>query len=257
MTIYDSDYVATENLQAQYQTAGVKDPVAVDQEASQQEVPVAQAEPVQPAEPSDKDYNFKALRDELAQIKEDRDRLRGDFEDLRRSNVQRQPEPPRKRAIDEINPDDLVTGAQFKQAMQEREAEYQLMLGELQVKSQNTDYDEVTAKYGIPLIENDPDLAQGFLNANAASRASYLYKMGKFAQEQEAYRALIANQSQPVVQQAPQVSESAKRMVANASKPGTLSQPTGGAGNLSQVDYIASMSDKDFYAMVQKNLNEI
>jgi hypothetical protein len=248
-------------MQQEY-SKGVTDPAAVDQVATPPvaEVPTEQVpqavEPVQ-AE-SDKDYNFRALREELAQIKEDRDRYRDDAEGYRRQNVQRQPEAPRKRAIDEINSDDLVTGAQFKQAMAEREAEYQLMLGELQIKSQYPDYDEVTAKYGVPLIEKEPDLAQGFLNANAGSRASYLYKMGKMAQEQDMYRQLMARQDVPEpVREAPQPSRDAQRMVENSRKPGTLSNAVGGSGNLSKADYYATMSDGDFYKMVQKNLDEI
>lgn len=254
MTIYDQDYLA--ELSAQQQSLqGVTDPVAGGQEPSDQvaEVPkeetVEQAvEPVQQVE-SDKEYNFRALREELAQIKEDRDRLRDEFEGLRRNHVQRQPEPPRKRAIDDLNPDDLITGAQFKQIMAEREAEYQLMMGELQVKSQNPDYDEVTAKYGVPLIEKEPDLAQGFLASN--NKAAYLYKLGKMA--------MLAEQRQvpEPVMQAPEPSKTAQRIVENASKPGTLSNAVGGSGNLSKVDYIASMSDAEFAAFMKKNLEQI
>jgi hypothetical protein len=252
MTVYDQDYMAELAVQQEYQKPGVTDSAAENQVASTQVAEVPKEEVVQAVEPvqaeSDKEYNFRALREELAQIKEDRDRLRGDFEDLRRNQVQRQPEPPRKRAIDEINSDDLVTGAQFKQAMAEREAEYQLMLGELQVKSQYSDYDEVTAKYGVPLIEKEPDLAQGFLASN--NKAAYLYKLGKLA--------MNADRPAPEpVMQAPQPSQAAQRIVENSRKPGTLSNAVGGAGNLSKADYYATMSDTEFHAMVNRNLEQI
>lgn len=255
MTIYDQDYMQELSMQQEAQK-GVTDPAAVDQVATTPEEPVDQVGEVtekveeQPEAVSDKEYNFKALREELAQIKEDRDRLRDDFEGLRRQSVQRQPEPPRKRAIDEINPDDLITGAQFKQIMAEREAEYHLAMGELQVKSQNPDYDEVTAKYGVPLIEKEPDLAQGFLASN--NKASYLYKLGKMA--------MLAEQRQtpePVVQAPQQPSRDAQRIVDNSRKPGTLSNSVGGSGTLSKADYYATMSDGDFAAMVTKNLEQI
>jgi hypothetical protein len=135
--------------------------------------------------------------------------------------------------------------------MAEREAEYQLMLGELQVKSQNPDYDEVTSKYGIPLIEKEPDFAQGFLNANASNRASYLYKIGKMAMMAE------QRQQPEPVQQAPQPSQAAQRIVDNSRKPGTLSNAVGGSGNLSKADYYATMSDSEFHAMVKRNLDDI
>jgi hypothetical protein len=252
MTVYDQDYMAELSMQQQAMQ-GVTDPAAGGQVATPQEaeVPTEQAEQaVEPVQAeSDKDYNFKALREELAQIKEDRDRLRGDFEDLRRNQVQRQPEPPRKRAIDDINSDDLVTGAQLKQAMAEREAEYQLMLGELQVKAQYSDYDEVTAKYGVPLIEKEPDLAQGFLASN--NKASYLYKLGKMAMQAE------QRQMPEPVMQAPQPSKEAQRMVENSRKPGTLYNAVGGSGNLSKADYYATMSDAEFTAFMTKNLEQI
>lgn len=251
MTIYDQDYMSELNMQ-QNAMQGVTDPAAVDQVATPPVAEAPQEEAVQAVEPvqaeSDKDYNFRALREELAQIKEDRDRLRGDFEDLRRNQVQRQPEPPRKRAIDDINSDDLITGAQLKQAMAEREAEYQLMLGELQVKSQYSDYDEVTAKYGVPLIEKEPDLAQGFLAA--PNKAAYLYKIGKLAMNAD-------RQPEPVMQAPVQPSRDAQRMVENAKKPGTLSNAVGGAGNLSKADYYATMSDAEFTAFMNKNLEQV
>ena len=253
MTIYDQDYMAELTMQQQAMQ-GVTDPAAGGQVATPEVAEVPAEEVQQAVEPvqaeSDKDYNFRALREELAQIKEDRDRLRGDFEDLRRNQVQRQPEPPRKRAIDDINSDDLVTGAQLKQAMAEREAEYQLMLGELQVKAQHPDYDEVTAKYGVPLIEKEPDLAQGFLASN--NKASYLYKLGKMAMQAEQRQA-----PEPVMQAPTQPSQAAQRIVENSRKPGTLSNAVGGAGNLSKADYYATMSDAEFTAMVQRNLDSI
>lgn len=258
MTIYDADFA--DELRAQ---TGVQDSVAVNQEAISQEVPQEQpleqavnqsvdaGKPMEQTTVSDKDYNWKALREEMAQIKADRDRLEQQFEDVKRSQyVQRQPEPPRKRAIDEIENNDLVTGAQFKQAMAEREAEYQLMLGELQVKAQHSDYDEVTAKYGVPLIEKEPDLAQGFLAA--PNKAAYLYKLGKMSQ-----MADQRVQTPEPVQQAPQASNNAQRIVENARKPGTLSNAVGGAGNLSKADYYASMSDLEFNRLVAKNMEEI
>ena len=252
MTIYDQDYMDELSMQQQ-NMQGVNDPAAGGQVAIPQEAEVPKEEVAQAVEPvaadSDKDYNFRALREELAQIKEDRDRLRGDFEDLRRNQVQRQPEPPRKRAIDEINSDDLITGAQLKQAMAEREAEYALQLGELQVKAQYSDYDEVTAKYGVPLIEKEPDLAQGFLASN--NKAAYLYKIGKLAMNAD------RPAPEPVMQAPQQPNRDAQRIVENSKKVGTLSNAVGGSGNLSKLDYIASMSDADFHALMTKNLEQI
>ena len=263
MTIYDQDYMSEQAVQQEYQP-GVKDSAAENQEAAPQvaEAPLEETnqsvEAEQAEQVSDKEYNFKALREELVQERVHREKLERDLEYLRDNHqrVQRQPEPPRERAMDRIKEDDLVTGAQFKQAMAEREAEYQIMLGELQVKSQHSDYDEVTAKYGVPLIEKEPDLAQGFLSA--PNKAAYLYKIGHMARQEAELHRLLAEQKQGVQQtQAPQASRDAQRIVENSKKPGTLSNAVGGSGQLSKTDYIASMSDAEFYAYVQKNLQEV
>lgn len=278
MTIYDQDYMA--ELAAQNQaTSGVKDSAAENQEAVPQDAgdhneqalemvhETSQDQVADVSTPiSDKEMNFKALREELALMKTEKDRLARDFEDIKRSNVQRQTEPPRKRAIDELNDkddSDLVTVAQFKQIMFEREAEHQKQLydqqsnlQELSHQSKYSDYDEVTSKYGVPLIENEPDLAQGFMGAQ--NKASYLYKISKMAKHEADYQQLIQEQRvQRQEQQAPQPSQTAQRIVENARKPGTLSNAVGGSGNLSKADYIASMSDAEFHAYVQKNLQEI
>jgi hypothetical protein len=272
MTIYDQDYLAELKMQDEYQTTGVGDPAAVDQEAvasQNTENQIADtdnmvdtasedgsADASNPIEiPSDKEMNFRALREELASIKTEKERLAQEIEGIKRAQVQRQPESPRKRAIDEISNDDLVTGAQFKQIMQEREAEYQLMMGELQAKAKYSDYDEVTAKYGVPLIEQEPDLAQGFLAA--PNKANYLYKIGRMAKQEADYQRMLQEQQRPQEVEPPQPSVKAQRMIENAKKPGTLSNAVGGSSQMSQADYIASMTDAEFYAYVQKNLAEV
>lgn len=258
MTIYDQDYLA--ELQAeQAAQAGVKDPVAVDQSAPQQvaeELPleenIDQVASAGNEIESDKEMNFKAIREELKAERERREKLERELEDYRYQNqraVQREPETPRKRAIDDIKNDDLVTGEQFRRAMEEREAEYQLLMGEVMTRSQHPDYDEVISTYGVPLIQNEPDLAAGFQGAR--NKAAYLYKIGKMAMMSERHK-----EPEPVAQ-APQPSKTAQRIVENSKKPGTLSNAVGGQAKLSQAEYYAQMSDADFHAMVQKNLLEV
>ena len=262
----DEDYIKT--LAANDAAiSGVMDPVAVDQVASSE--PFVEEPSVDTNQPpveevnndreADKAFNFRALREELEYIKEDRDRLRNEFEGYRKQLEQRQPEAPRKRIIDEISDDDLVTGAQLKQSLAEKEKAYQehirdqeLYLQELKVRSQFSDYDEVTAKYGLPLIENEPDLAQGFLAAQ--NKAAYLYKIGKREMENAILRQEI---EQYRTQTVPQSSSKAEKIVENSRKPGTLSNSVGGSGTLSQVDYLASLSDAEFIKLIEKNLDGV
>ena len=61
--------------------------------------------------------NFKAMREEIARIKSEKEALENNFDqwkrELARDNVRREPEAPRKRLVDELPNDDLITGAQF------------------------------------------------------------------------------------------------------------------------------------------------
>ena len=240
--------------------AGVEDPVAedqvvdvpVEQEVQSEEIqePVVENQALE--QDSDKEMNFKAIREQLAQLKEERDWLRSEF--ANKKNEYREPEAPRERYEDKIADDDFITGAQLKQSLQQKEAEYQkqleqqeLYLQELKVKSQHSDYDEVTAEYGLPLIEKEPDLAQGFLASK--NKAAYLYKIGHMAMMADKGKSGNAPQQRPA--------EAARRMIENSRKPGTLSSDVGGASQISKAEYYATMSDEDFYSLVQKNMGEI
>jgi hypothetical protein len=285
MTIYDQDYIAgidypsdaavqeAQKLAMQAvedykkQNTAVSDSIAenpvqvqpqaeVALEDTSEQSPDARKMEDMPQQVSDKEINFRAMREELKREREGREKLEEQLEYWKReiaSRPQREPEAPRKRYEESLANDDLVTGAQFKQAMQEREetfhktlAEQQLFITEQMTRLRHPDYDEVTSKYAIPLIENDADIAQAFVNS--PNKASYLYKIGKLA---------MGQQNEPQVpEKIPQTSafNKAERMVQNARKPGTLSQAVGGQSSISKLDYYQQMSDQDFHALVNKNL---
>lgn len=261
MTIYDADFA--EEL-AQQNQAGVKDSVAENHDSQTQENPLEQAadasiQAEQPQEAStDKEMNFRAIREELARLKAEKAALEQNFDDWKRdlasNNVRREPEAPRKSAIEELPDDDFISGAQLKRLLAEREAALQkriekqeVDLQETYMKSMYADYDEVTSKYGAPLVRQKPDLYRGFMSAQ--NKADYLYTLGKMAQMSERQQ----EQAEAPVQN----TQKAERIMQNAKKPGTLSGAIGGQQAISKVDYMASMSDKDFQQLVAKHLEEV
>lgn len=252
--------------------AGDIDPAAVDQHivdtnSYQQEVqeefavPEMQQASVTSEEPvknqvdeqlSKQELNFKALREEVDRIKAEREAERREHQlqlEMVRANAQRQPEqaPQPKRMFDGMDDSDVPNVKEIRQAWEQREAEYQSRIEELQVAQQYPDYAEVIEKFALPLVKEKPHLAEGIQGAR--NKAMFAYELGKMAQRMQQTQA-------PVEPQAPLKSLDAQRIVENARKPGTLSQ-AGGQGALSKADYYATMSDKEFLQMAARNLEQI
>lgn len=199
-------------------------------------------------QPSQQELNFKALREEVDRIKAERDEFRQNLE-LLRANVQQQQQPPsppeKKKILDGLADSDVPNVSEIRQAFEQREAEYQMRLEELQVQQQHSDYAEVLEKYTAPLLKQKPHLAEGIYGAR--NKALFAYELGKMAQAQQ----------QPIPQkQSASPSETAQRIVENARKPGNLAN-VGGQSVLSKADYYATMSDAEFAKLASKNLGEI
>ena len=193
--------------------------------------------------------NFRALREEVDRIKAEKEAEKRDHQmqlDMLRANLAnqqpRQPEPQPKGMFDGMKDDDVPNVGELKREWEQREANYQARLEELQVQQMHPDYAEVIEKYALPLVKQKPHLAEGIQGAR--NKALFAYELGKMAQAM----------NQPAVQQ--QKSETAQRIVDNSRKPGTLSQ-AGGQAALSKADYFASMSDQKFMEMAMKNLEGI
>lgn len=194
--------------------------------------------------------NFRALRGEVDRIKAQQEAEKKEYQlqlDMLRANLAqqnhpRQPEQAPKQMFDGMKDDDVPNVAELRKEWADRESNYQARLEELQVQQAHPDYAEVIEKYALPLVQQKPHLAEGL--RGATNKALFAYELGMMAKQM----------------QAPQVtqtrSENAQKMVENSRKPGTLSQ-AGGQSVLSKADYFATMSDKEFLAMAEKNLGEI
>lgn len=216
-------------------------------------VPQSQKEAVVPPEPvvpqeDPQERNFRALAAEVDRIKAERETEKREHQlqlDMLRANRQPQEAPKQSQKMFENMQDTEVPNVgEIRKAWEQKEADYQARIEELQVASRFSDYAEVVEKFAAPLVNEKPHLIQGILNS--PNKAQALYELGKMAQ------ALKSTQ----VQAPTQNSETAKRIVENARRPGTLSQ-AGGQTVLSKADYYASMSDQEFAKIASKHLGEI
>ena len=258
MTIYDADYLA------ESKQTGVNDTVAEGQDVENfydEKLPgVSQNQIVDSNEKvedtSGKEFNFKALRDSIAQEKQEREaerlRYQQELENMRYQMQQIQaPQQAESDPLDDLDGSDLLTVNKFRQAQQMQQQRYEQEISNLRYENlenrarlKHTDYNDVMEKYSIPLLRNDPDFASGF--RNASDPAEYAYKIGRMIMQSEQQR-----------QPEPQISRDAQRLVENARKPATLSNVRGGQQAISTAELYETMSDKDFAALVQRNLERL
>lgn len=238
------------------QVAEVSPAIAEEVEA------VQQPEMVADNEPSDKELNFRALRDSVAELKAEREserlRYQQELESLR-MQMHQSPKQEQKSALDDQSDDDLLTVGKYRQTVREMQEQHQKQLeslrleqDEMKARVQYSDYDEVMEKYSIPLLKNNRDFANALNSSN--HKAQFAYELGK--------KEMLLQQYQNQVQQTPepvevQPNQKAQRMVENARKPGTLSSARGGQPSLSKADYWASCSEADFQKEMAKNLAEV
>jgi len=219
------------------------------QEASEYPVDLGtQEQPQAEPEPSKQELNFRALAQEVDRMKAEREAEKREHQlqlDMLRANMnQQQPaaQPQERKFLEGMKEDDVPSVGELRREWEQKEAQYQSRLEELQVAQMHPDYAEVMEKYLSPLVKQKPHLIEGIQGSR--NKALFAYELGKMAKQL---------QEQQV---APTRSENAQRIVENAKKPGTLSQ-AGGQGALSKADYYASMSDQEFMRMASRNLEGI
>jgi hypothetical protein len=269
MTIYDSDFtheLAAMEAQEKAQVKAVKDSSAESPIVDQVEEEVIQQEPevVQEAsdQPSDKELNFRALRDSMAEMKAEREaerlRYQQDLEMLKmQMQHQVQKQEPVKHALDRESDDDLLTVGKHRQTVREMQEQHQKELQQLRIDQQETkarlqysDYDEIMEKYSIPLLQNNRDIAQAFQSSKDQANFAYQQGLKEMLLQQRMQQA-----SEPAQQ--PQPSNNAQRIIDNARKPGTLSNARQGQPTISQIDRWATCSNADFEKEMLKNLAEV
>ena len=218
----------------------------------QQELLEPRAQESAPVEPSvnPQSEHFRALREEVDRIKADRESERREHQlqlDLLRANMahqppSHQPQPQERKFLDGMKEDDIPNVGELRREWDQKESQYQERIEELQVAQAHPDYAEILEKYVVPLVKQKPHLVEGIQGAR--NKSLFAYELGKMAQQMQEHAVATTT------------NENAERIVQNAKKPGTLSQ-AGGQSALSQADYYASMSDREFMKFAGKNLEGI
>lgn len=190
---------------------------------------------------SDKEINFRAMRDELSKMQGEREYWKGQAEALKltpdRFETPIQKEDPFK------NLDDDVRGA-FDSMRQENERlknEFRDQMAALNAKQGRSDWDSMVTQHVPQLTSKNPIFAEMIRNNSNPYEAAY---------------QLAALSSQAQAGQGQSFNPNAQRAIQNAQKPQSLAS-VGGNSTLGNADHYASMSDKDFMELAARNLGGI
>lgn len=191
---------------------------------------------------SDKEMNFKALREQANKFKEEREYWKGQAEAL----STRQPEPQQEKSPYESF--DWDDGDDVRKAFDSLRNENQSLRYEvhdaikaLNTKAQRSDWDNMVTEHVPQLTSKNPMFAEMIQKASNPYEAAYL---------------LAELNSKSTAAQPTQNQGYAQRAINNANKPQTLAS-VGGGGSLSSADYYANMSDADFFKIASKNMANI
>jgi hypothetical protein len=199
---------------------------------------------------SDKEMNFRALREETAKAISEREYWKGQAEAY--SRIPQRPEPSQASQQDALTALDWDDGRDVHKAFDVLRQENQSLRSEIKdaltaltTKTQRQDWDRMVTEHVPQLTSKNPIFAEMIQKASNPYEAAYLL-------------AELNARSQPAAQQPPPnyTSGNAQRALQNSQKPQTLAS-IGGGGTLSSADYYANMSDEDFMKIAGRNLANI
>ena len=194
---------------------------------------------------SDKEMNFRALGEEISKMKAEREYWKGQAEAYK--TIPQQPQQLQGPKEDPFkNLDDDVRGAlqALQREGQEREQKLLDQLAAVQAKAQHADWNQAVTQHVPKLTERNPIFAEMIRNSSNPYEAAYA--LADIAR---------GTQQQPAPVQQP-MSMDAQRALINSQKPLSVAS-IGGRGQLSQADYYAQMSEKDFMELAAKNMANI
>jgi hypothetical protein len=185
---------------------------------------------------SDKEMNFRALREEAAKLKEQSEYWRGQAEALAKAPARPDPAPKEDplASLDWHSGDDVQKAFRHVQEENQRlRDEMRDALASVATKSQHQDWNKMVTQHVPQLTSKNPIFSEMINNASNPYEAAYL----------------LAELNQ-------RATGSQQRAMMNAQKPQTLNS-IGGNGTLSNADYYATMSDQDFMKVAYRNMESI
>jgi len=208
--------------------------------------------PAQDVQPDDQEINWKQANETMAEQKkklealEQQNQLLQQQQALIQANAMQQTTPVAQPVdpMAQLSDDDILTGADFKKAIESQRKEFKKAIQEQQnaiqqmaTRSQYPDYEEVVG-YTLRQAQNDPNLANAI--ASSSNPQLLAYQLGK------------ANPEYTQAKQAKKQSAQAQRIVENAQKPGSVNNASTGSSALSKADWFMSCSDNDFEQHIAK-----
>jgi len=199
---------------------------------------------------SDKEMNFRAMRDEISKMQQEREYWKGQAEALKTAQpYQSQPkEPERQDPFKSFEEHDWESGKHVKQAFetlreenQKIKSDFKDQLAALEAKAAHPEWQRVVTQHVPELTSKNPIFAEMIRNTSNPYEAAYLLAE---------LNAKASNAGSATVQQP--INPNAQRALSNAQKPQSVST-VGGHGTLNAADYYASMSDEDFMKLAARN----
>jgi hypothetical protein len=198
---------------------------------------------------SEQQQNFRALREEVAKMKEEREYWKGQAQAYSTIPT-RQPESAESTHQDALAALDWEDSRDVQKAFNTVRQENVKLRDEIkdaltaiETKSQRQDWNSMVTQHVPQLTSKNPIFAEMIQKVSNPYEAAYLLA------------ELNARASQPEQRAVPEYSNG-QRAITNAQKPQTLAS-VGGQGQLSAADYYASMSDEDFMKIAARNLANI
>lgn len=192
---------------------------------------------------SEQQLNFRALREEVSKMKEEREYWKGQAEAYSRSPVREIPQTSQDDALSALDWED---SNDVKKAYDSLRSENEKLRHEMKdavaamtTKAQRSDWNSMVTQHVPQLTSQNKLFAEMIQNASNPYEAAYL----------------LAELNSKAGQQQ-QTSSMGQRAMANAQKPQSLAV-VGGHSQLSAADYYASMSDEDFMKVAARNLANI
>lgn len=201
---------------------------------------------------SEQQHNFRALREEVSKMKEEREYWKGQAEAYSRQPT-RQPESAQATQQDAYAALDWDDSRDVRKAFDAIRNENQTLRHEIkdaltaiETKTTRQDWNKMVSQHVPQLTSTNPIFAEMIQKVSNPYEAAYLL----------AELNAKATQPAPNHQQPDYGNGNGQRAIANAHKPQTLAS-VGGQGQLSAADYYASMSDEDFMKIAGRNLANI
>ncbi|MFW9872314.1 MAG: hypothetical protein ACFFG0_04360 [Candidatus Thorarchaeota archaeon] len=201
------------------------------------EVDAAPEEIQQESQPSNQEMNWKATREELSNLKQENERMRQQLDQMSmyQANPQQYQQPLDKQDHG-LADEDLVTAADLKKFMREKEKQYQKALVETQILAKYPDYNDVVNSNIKDIATKYPGIAEAVLSSNNPNLLAYALAKARMGET-------VKGQQQ---------SQEAKKIIENSQMPGSINQASTGSGSLSKANFFADMSPEEFEKHVAK-----